>query len=326
MNKEELNESLQFVVEEDAVIETAVYAKLKEIEEPQKLDIESNDLPDIASMFVASIKTNIIDKEDYSILPLSTADERGNCFYQYDLDIPDELSYLESVIGNDNLVTFDFTTNSLDEIESLLIVMAVGDSEISIYKKVSPVEIIGRGGFILKKAAHRMERMNEQLLRISSKFQIIHVNNELIILDLNAIEKSFGFHDVIRREAAIGLTAIEDMHIVRDMETLRSMITDITFARKLTKVARSSPVLRLEIPNESIIAFSQSHPATQEMKYSDNNTKFDLTSKKLKNLFIRILNDDLLTSELTNLHYASLAKDGFQQEFEVNNEEQVENQ
>ena len=45
------------------------------------------------------------------------------------------------------------------------------------------------------------------------------------------------------------------------------------------------------------------------MKYNDSQTKFHLDTKVSKNLFIKILNDDLLTSELTKLYYDSLAKD-----------------
>lgn len=314
MTKTELDDSLKFLLTEDASIELAIYAVLKDVEAPVKLDIKADDLPEISKMFIDTINSQIITKEDFSILPLSTADERGNCFYQYDLDLPEELTLLETVITNDNHDTFDFRENKLGEIDSLIIVLAVEDDEISIYKKLAPVEVIGRGGYILGKANKRLERFKEQLLRISARFQLMRVNNEVIILDLNAIEKSFGFHDVIKREAALGLRAIEDMKIVTDMDSLNEMIDDVTFARKLTKIAKGSPVIKLSIPNTEIIAFSKTHPATAKMKYSDNDTKFNLTSKKLKDLFVKLLNDDLLTSELTKLHYASLAKDGFEEQ------------
>jgi len=311
MNKTELNESLQFLITDDAPLEVVVYAKLKDVEQPKKLDIKADDLPEISTMFVDAIKFQIVEKSEHTILPLSTADERGNCFYQYDLDLPEELTNLETVIANDNLETFDFRINKLEEIDSLIIVLAVGDDEVSIYKKVSPIEVLGRGGYILGKANQRLERFNEQLLRISQRFQIIRVNEEIIILDLNAVEKSFGFQDVIKREATLSINTIEEMDIVADINSLREMVNDISFARKLTKVAKNSPVLTLHIPNNDIISFSKKHPATKNMKYSENDTKFELSTKVSKNLFLKLLNDDLLTSELTKLFYASLAKDGF---------------
>lgn len=314
MNKQELNESLQFLFQENATIEIEVYAILKNNTDPMKLDITGTDLPDISKMFLNSIKSEIIDKEEYTILPLSTADERTNCFYQYDLELPEELTKLESVIFNEDHRVFNFEDNQVGDIDSLIIVIASGNNAISIYKKLAAVEVIGRGGYILGvvKAQRRFERFNDQLLRISSKFQLIRVNEEIIILDLNAIEKSFGFHDVIKREASLGLAVIDNLNIVKDMDSLNSMIDNVSFARKLTKIAKSSPVIKLGISNTDIIKFSKRHPATAKMKYADNDTKFDLKSKRLKDLFVKLLNDDLLTSELTKLFYESLAKDSFE--------------
>ncbi len=316
MDITELNQSLQFLFAENATIEIVVYAILKDEELPKKLDIKAEDLPEISTMFIESINSLIIKKTEHSLLPLSNADERGNCFYQYDLELPEELKNLETVITSDGFDTFDFRTNELEEIDSLIIVLAVDNNEISIYKKVAPIEVLCRGGYILGKANQRFERFSDQLLRISSRFQVIRINGEIIILDLDAIEKSFGFHNVIKREAILSINAIEQMQIVSDIDVLREMIDDVSFARKLTKVAKGSPVIQLQIPNNDIISFSKKHPATKNMKYTDNDTKFNLNTNVSKNLFLRLLNDDLLTSELTKLYYASLAKDGIKVENE----------
>ncbi len=318
MDITELKQSLEFLYEANASIEIVIYAILKDNENPKKLDIKVDDLPEISNLLVQSIKNKIIDKDDFTVLPLSTADERKNCFYQYDLELPEELKHLETISSNDNIESFNFKNNKIEEMDSLFIVMSVGDTEISIYKKLSSVEVIGRGGYILGKvrlgkAKERFERFKDKLLRISGNFQVIRVNNEVIILDLAMIEKSFGFHDVIKREANLSIDAIDEMKILSDIESLKEMVDNVSFARKLTKIARNSPVIKLKISNENIIAFSKKHPATKNMKYTDNK-KFNLTTKKSKDLFIKLLNDDLLTSELTKLHYASLAKDGFENE------------
>lgn len=244
------------------------------------------------------------------MLLLSSADERGNCFYQYDLEVPEGLGHLETIIGNDSLQNFDFNKNKFESIESLIIVLADSKHEISLFKKLSTVEVIGRGGFILGKSKHRIERFKDQLLRITSSFQALRVGGEIIIINLDAIEKEFGFHEVIIKEATKSLSVIEEKELVDNIESLKDLVSDVRFARKLTKVARNSPVIRLGIPNENIITFAKKHPLTKKkMKYNDNQTKFHLDTKVSKNLLIKILNDDLLTSELTKLYYDSLAKD-----------------
>lgn len=311
MNKLELNTALEFLDAPQGELQVIFYAVIEGINEPKKLDIKNEDLVELRKLFVAAIKTFVIDKSDYVVLPLSSADERGKCFYQYDLDIPQELELLDDVIGNDNLQIFNFSSNQLAGIDSLIIVLADDNHEISLFKKLSPVEIVGRGGFMPWKSNQRLERFNDQMLRISSKFQVLRVAGELIIIDLGAIEKSFGFHDVITREATAGLSVIEDMELVSNIDSLKELVSNVSFARKLIKVTKSSPVIQLNIPNENIIAFAKAHPLTKKkMRFSEDEKQFNLDTRVSKNLFIKILNDDLLTSELTKLYYDSLAKDG----------------
>ena len=311
MNKQELNTALEFLNAPQGELQVIFYAVIEGVDEPKKLDIKGEDLPELRKLFVDAIKSFVVDKTDFVVLPLSSADERGKCFYQHDLEIPQELELLENVIGNDNLQNFNFTTNQLTGIDSLIIVLADDNHEISLFKKLSPVEIVGRGGFMLWKANQRFERFNDQMLRISSRFQVLRVAGELIIIDLSAIEKSFGFHDVITREATASLSVIEEMELVSNMDSLEELVSNVSFARKLTKVAKSSPVIKLNIPNENIIAFAKAHPLTKKkMRFSEDGKQFNLDTRVSKDLFIKILNDDLLTSELTKLYYDSLAKDG----------------
>lgn len=310
MNKQELNEALAFINAPEGELQIIIYANISGVNEPKRLDIKEEDLTELRRLFVASIESSIISKEDHTVLLLSSADERGNCFYQYDLEVPEGLKRLETIIGNDNLSNFSLSDNQFSNIESLIIVLADTENEISLFKKLSTVEVIGRGGFMLWKSNQRFERFKDQILRISSSFQALRVGGEIIIIDLDAIEKEFGFHEVIIKEATKSLSVIEEKELVDNIDSLKELVSDVRFARKLTKVARNSPVIRLGIPNESIIAFAKNHPLTKKkMKYNDSHTKFHLDTKVSKNLLIKILNDDLLTSELTKLYYDSLAKD-----------------
>lgn len=322
MNKQELNNALAFINAPQGELQIMFYANLEGVAEPRKLDIKGDDLPELKQLFIASIHSSVIAKDDYSVLPLSTADERGKCFYQYDLELPAELQLLEETIGNDNLQNFNFAANQLSGINSLIIVLADDDNEIALFKRLSPVEVVGRGGYMLWKSNQRLERFDDQLLRISPKFQVLRVGEEIIIVDLTTIEKSFGFHDVITREATASLDVIRNLQLINNIESLEELVNDVSFARKLTKVARNSPVIKHNIPNANIIAFSQTHPLTKKkMRYNEDGTQFNLDTRVSKDLLIKILNDDLLTSELTKLYYDSLAKDGI----EVEEEPVVEN-
>lgn len=310
MNKQELNQNLAFLFQPNNEIQVIVYALLRDDEEPKRLNIDDEDLPSIRQLFIDSIENQVINKEDHEVLLLSTADERGKCFYEYDLEIPDELALLDGIIGDDNIANFNFNNQTIENIDTLIIVLGNDENQVSLYKKLSPIEIIGRGGLILKKSAERFERFNDNLLRISPGFQVLSINQTLIILKLTTIERSFGIVDVIQREALLGIDAIRNIEILGNIEVLEALIQDIGFARRLTKVGRSSPVIINNIPNDQIIAFSNTHPALRgKIKFNDDLTKINLDTRVSKNLFIKLLNDDYLTSELTSLFYDSLAKD-----------------
>ena len=65
-----------------------------------------------------------------------------------------------------------------------------------------------------------------------------------------------------------------------------------------------------KVTNETIIAFTREHSyfKTNPIKLNAEGNKFVLDTKKSKNAFVKLLNDDLLTSNLTRSEYEVLAK------------------
>ena len=64
------------------------------------------------------------------------------------------------------------------------------------------------------------------------------------------------------------------------------------------------------IPNEAIIEFTKTFPILKEkMKYTSDGKQIILKTKLSKELFIKMLDDAFLTSQLTKLFYESKAKD-----------------
>lgn len=309
MNITELKQSLAFLTV-DQNLDIVIYAILKDNQSIKKLDIANDDLPGILKIFTEGIKQQIIDKVDYNVISISNADERRNCFYEYDLEIPAELQLLESLVADDTIPNFNFANDKIDMIESLVVIIVSGEQTLSIYKKISAIEIIGRGSYLIGKSNQRLQKYNGDLLRISQRIDVIRINDTYIIMDINFLEKNFGFRDIIIREATNSLNTIRATNIINNIDVLEDLINDISFARKLTKVARFSPVIALKIPNDQIINFSRTHPAMQnKLRYTEDGQQIVLDTKISKIQFVKMLNDDFLTSDLTALFYESLAKD-----------------
>ncbi len=312
MNEEDLKLALQPFYDNLNELGVSIYAILKDPNspEPKKVDIEADALDGIKELFIQSLRDSISDREDLSVLNLSTSDERVDAVYVYDIEVPQELTTMESVIATDDLPLLDLNTSGLSNIKALLIEIGNNVGQIVLYKTMASVNVFGRASFFLKKSQHRLEKIDNEFLRLSAGFQLLRINDNLIVMDLGAIEKSFGFHDVIKREAALGINSIEEIQLIENPEVLHELLDDVKYARRFTKIARSSPVLRAGVPNTSIINFCKHFPnLAGRIRFNDAEDKIVLDTKVSKDLFIKLLMDDFLTSELTNFHYASVAKD-----------------
>tara|TARA_R110000782_G_scaffold124850_8_gene216360 strand:- start:939 stop:1892 length:954 start_codon:yes stop_codon:yes gene_type:complete len=316
MDIESLKEASGYFIDNDDIgIVMYVITKEDQSAIPKKLDINHDDLPHLKALFINSIKENIINDEDLSVMPLSSSDERKNVIYEYDLDIPQGLAGMETVISTDALENFNYSEEDINQIKSLIIEIGDNVHQMVLYKNMSTVEVFAKKNFFLKRTNERFERIKEDFIRVTPKFQFFRLDDSLFVTDLKLLEKLFGFHDVIMREASVGVEAIDAISLLENPEVLHELIEDVTYARKLTKIAKSSPVLNSNIPNDKIIEFCNTHPALRgRIRFNDEENKIILDTQVSKKLFVQLLMDDYLTSELTELHYTSLAKDAVEEE------------
>lgn len=283
----------------------------------KEVDINDPDQTELTSTFIGYIKFNILLNEDLSLVALSSADDRQNAIYEYDLEeVPLELTHLKEIIENEDIEKYVSDSYGLTNLEGILILIGNQDSQIALYKHQYPVTLLKKdSGFNLAKVSgqNRFKKLDEDILRINAKFEFFNINGKYYILDIKTLEKFYGFHDAIKNVAKKGISSIEDASLVMDCDVFTSRLSDISFSRKLVQSAKDSPVLGI-IPNTQIIAFSRSHPALAgRFKYSKDGTQFNLKTKTSQELFLKLLNDDFLQSELTKRYYDSIAKDKIQE-------------
>ena len=279
----------------------------------KSVDIDGDDQEELAKVFIDSIGRNVLLNDELSLVALSSADDRVNAVYKYDLDdIPVELVQLRSIIDSDGFDEFSFSNDSLSSLKGILVLIGNQQAQLAIYKHQYPISLLKKeSSFNLVKlgASDRFEKLDKDVLKINSKFEFMKVDGEYYIFDLKTLERFFGFHEAIKNVAEQGVASIEAADIVEDIEALSERIDDISFSRKLVSSASDSPVLGV-IPNNVIVSFSNVHPALRgRFKYSKDGSKFDLRTKKSQDLFLKLLNDDFLQSELTKRYYDSMAKD-----------------
>lgn len=279
----------------------------------KRADIDQIASDELAKNFIDLISSTILLNDELLLLNISGADDRSNAIYRYDLpQVPGQIQHLATVLQRDDFEIFSFVNDDLAHLEGILVILGHGQQQLALYKHQYPVSLLKRDGafnLVRIRNQNRLVKLEDDVLRINSKFEFLRINDEYFIVDIKTLERFFGFHDAIRNIAAEGIANIDAAQLVVDIHALTARLDDISFSRKLVRAARASPVLGV-IPNAQVIAFVGSHPALRgKFRLSDDGTKLKLDTKVAQDLFLKILNDDFLQSELTKRYYASLAKD-----------------
>lgn len=282
----------------------------------KRADIDEGAQNELTRSFIEQISNSILLEDDISLVNISSADDRANAIYKYDIEnVPEQLVHLSTILERDDFELFDFGSDDLSNLEGILILLGHGDRQLALYKHQYPISLLKRDSsfsLIRVRNQNRLEKLDDDILRINSKFEFLRINGQYYIVDIKTLERFFGFHEAIKNIAVQGIENIARSNLIENTDVLSNRLDDISFSRKLVKAARNSPVLGV-IPNEQVIAFISSHPALRgKFTLGAGGTRLKLDTKVSQNLFLKLLNDDFLQSELTKRYYASLAKDNME--------------
>lgn len=268
---------------------------------------------ELLSNFNDKIQDELINNEELSLIDLLAADNRNNAIYSYDLDEkPVELSFIDDALNETVDSEFDFTDDEFNNLSAIIAVIGNHENQVALYKHHYPISLIKKdfGVNIFKSGNNnRFVKLNKNILRINSKFDFFYLNGDLYVVNLKVLERFFGFTEAIVSMAENAISDIDDFELIDDTSVFEQRLDDISFARKLAGALGATPVLG-SISNEDIITFVSSHPKLRnKIKLNEEGTRIILSSKVSQNLFIKLLNDDYLQSDLTHNQYESLAKD-----------------
>lgn len=279
----------------------------------KRADIDQDACDELSRNFIETISSTILLNDELSLLNVSGADDRANAIYRYDLpEVPVQIQHLATILQRDNFDVFSFEADDLAHLEGILVILGHGQQQLALYKHQYPVALLKRDSsfsLVRFRNQNRLVKLEDDILRINSKFEFMRIGDEYFIVDIKTLERFFGFHDAVRNVAVQGIANIDRAQLLVDTEALTARLNDISFSRKLIRSAKASPVLGV-IPNDQVIAFVETHPALRgRFRLSDDGSKLKLDTKVSQDLFLKLLNDDFLQSELTKRYYASLAKD-----------------
>ena len=315
MNRQELIQKVEFLVGEGHK-ELHLYGFTKSEDNIYKINISPALETQLIEVVTSGVKAYLIEKE-YDILNFSTAESRQNCYFYYDLEeMPERMVQVPYVIGNHNVPSFNLHNHSVEELNTLVILITDGNGHsFALYKIISAVEkVVKSTKQVLVKFGIGEEYLTEEdtpLLRISPRFQMVYVDGSFVFLDSSSVEGQFKLHQLLNNEAARKIEVIAQTGLLKDVNKLRQYTDNIAFSRKLVGVMRSSLVIEKNISKTEIFKFIQEDDELKDLfkiVQVEGGSFIDINSQTTARRFLDLLNDEFLFSTLTKQKYHALDK------------------
>ena len=268
--------------------------------EYHQANLDNKTTAKIAAEFLAPL-ANWFENQDLAVVPLSGVDQREDALYYYDLAVvPEGFNAIAAALP-DSQPLFSFDGHSLSDIKSIVIKAAIVGQAFLFFKHVYPVSLVRRSNILMMKVGDRLEHLDNDVLKLTSGFDVLFYDGGYYINGFKKFEKAFKFDAIeakLRDEATAKIFAL---NICEDLQA--HLANGVAPARDYIRVAKSDV---LNLPVTTILEHAANLEGKTGLKII--NGKIQLTSKKSVKVFMKMLNDDYLRSELTNYDYDTLAK------------------
>lgn len=306
MTLEELHEKLSFLYNENVETHISFYATTPTTS-LCLFNIENQFLDELKDLFIKEIKEVTENQSpNFTLENYSSSTKQLDAIFQYDLqdDLRPEMQLMKDVktIIEPNLFVIN-PENSIDQVNGLYIVIRSANHVISLYKHIFGVDkIYAQKSLFLVHSNEQFVKQQESMLRISPTFQMLCVDDDIIMTDIQKLERIMDLKAVLTNAAAQHIaTIVNAKQLVTRSDLLEKVSNEPTMAKKLIHAVTVGKVFLKNISNAMIIAFAQKKGAKLNMSYQGN--QFDLTNKAEARRFIKLIDDDYLTSELTKEDY-----------------------
>jgi hypothetical protein len=310
MDKEILVKSLVDLQKETIGIELYFLLKSGDIKLVELEDELSNKLQ---NQFLKEVNFSFNKEANFSLLEIDKLDdERANTYYYFDSkNMYEKVSFILEFAKKDNHDKFSTKDSKLSEIGAFLIKIGNQDKNIILYKNQDAFNLLKKDTSIkIFQKGESFEEVESDILSITSNFDFLLIDEHLIIKNLKTLERTLSYTDVIHKKAISNIELIKTLNFLENLDGLEKHLKTTRLAKKFNK-AQASPVIKIiQDDIERVIEFIKKHPVTKSKLKLNGDDKLILDTKISVEVFLKLLDDDYLQSELTKLLYDSRSKDG----------------
>lgn len=314
MTKEELLQSIAFL-EKD--METT--AELFILDEPADNEDDGLDVnvykgrmhekmpKQITDLFFPKLK-RILIKRDYELKSYdpSLTPDRNVVWQQPVTQVPFYNLVMKKLQSAHNRY-YNNETLPYDRIWAIWIKLHAGRQNFYLLKRITPSKIITTGGVLAWVfSGDTFKGLTNDVLTIDDHFDAFVCDGTLIFENKQNFEKALQFETIIQQIADETLKDIKQIGIVENFDELKTMLADDYHSiRKLNKL-RQKQYFKEKTFNDYLKIIRDYNVA---VTVDTKNKQFKVANKAQAKLLIKVLNDDYLRSDLTNLKYAANSKE-----------------
>lgn len=176
-----------------------------------------------------------------------------------------------------------------------------------IIKKVTSSKVIRTGGKLaIVFEGDVFKNLETDILTMDGTFDAIYCNETLLFENKQNFEKALLYQDVKQAVAEETLDAIGQIGFVENFDQVKEFLKDDYHSiNKLNKIKERPYFQTLTFDKCKQIISDYGVNITIDLA----NNQFEITSKEQAKHFIKVLNDDYLLSELTELKYSANSKE-----------------
>lgn len=276
--------------------------------------IEGSALNSIAEGFIDKIKEDIINNEDLTSPLMSNFDDRKNALFKFDYEqYPEEFNKITQAIAiPPNSQDYYNPLNKFTDVKGIIILISGDNKCLALYKNKTNLAVLrnSRKMFnLVPDPDGYLKQLPNEILRLDFNYDLFSIGEDFYIKNHKTLETQMKFHQVIEAQAVIALNSLRDSLLIEDISGLEKSSREISFARKLAKISKHSPVLG-KIDTKTIIDYVSQHKYLSAiLQINEAGDKLLIKTKTSQKHFIKLMSDDYLQSDLTKIIYMSIAKD-----------------
>ena len=313
MEENNIKKEINNILTHKKGIEIYVYIKVNANDE-EKLEIRKlNAQDDFRDALQKRLESKLNEKycnEDVKYVPIENYDEIKDTYCVIDKSEYDGLNMICEFDEIEKFYKYDE-----GDIQGFIFRYGTETNYIILYQQFYPVNLLKRGKTIMGcieiiAGQPQFKLIENNIIKITDNIDIIILSQYIISNNFKILENKFGFQKYIENISNNVENEIKNIGMIEETDTINNYLNDYKIKKKLAKI-KGSKVLKMD---KEIILKRISEDDYYKQSIKIENGKIKIESKKDFGIFLKLLNDDILKSNITSTTYDTSSKKEMEKE------------